>query len=111
MEKSYKFEEKKTKNDEKNRKNKVKAVIGGCFCGLINGLFGGGGGKREGTAIPVGQPVSKIYFNTNNTIEETNAILSQLTFVDLGFGSPMCLVYANTIDGDVGNYIAVSKYN
>ena len=44
MEKSYKFEEKKTKNDEKNRKNKVKAVIGGCFCGLINGLFGGGGG-------------------------------------------------------------------
>lgn len=74
-------------------------------------LFGGGGGKREGTAIPVGQAVEKIYFNTNNTIEETNAILSQLTFVDLGFGSPMCLVYANTIDGDVGNYIAVSKNN
>lgn len=40
-----------------------------------------GGGKREGTAIPVGQPVERIYFNTNNTAEETNALLSQLTYM------------------------------
>lgn len=44
-------------------------------------MFGGGGGKREGTAVPVGERVEQIYFNTNSTKEETDAILSQLTYI------------------------------
>lgn len=35
----------------------------------------------EGTAIPVGEVIDRIYFNTNLTIAKTNAILSQLTYV------------------------------
>ena len=73
-------------------------------------LFGGGGGKREGTAIPVGQAVERIYFNLNNTIEETNALLSQLTYVQTPFmENPLCALYANTADGDSGSYIIAVK--
>lgn len=47
----------------------------------INAALSGGGGKREGTAIPSEKRIELIYFNINNTKEETNAILSQLTFI------------------------------
>ncbi len=76
-------------------------------------LFGGGGsgsGKREGTAIPYGQPVEKIYFNTNLTVEETNAILSQLTYVTTPLLSlPLCAIYANTADGNTGSFIVALR--
>lgn len=59
-------------------------------------LFGGGGGKREGTAIPRGVAVDRIYFNTENTIKETNALLSQLTYVQTQLlEHPICAIYAN----------------
>lgn len=74
------------------------------------GTGDGGGGKREGTAIPYGQPVERIYFNTNNTQEETRAILSQLTFVQTPLmENPIYAVYANTEDGNLGSFLFVSK--
>ena len=45
-----------------------------------------GGGTVEGTAIPVGEKVEKIYFNTALPIEETNKYLSQLTYVQTPLG-------------------------
>lgn len=74
-------------------------------------LFGGGGGKREGTAIPYGQPVNRIYFNTESTKEEKDALLSQLTYVDVGLANPVSFIYANTLNGDVGNYIYAANDN
>jgi len=44
MDTSCDFYKNKEIKGEKTAKNKVKAIVGGCFCGLINGLFGGGGG-------------------------------------------------------------------
>lgn len=73
-------------------------------------LFGGGGGKREGTAIPRGEVVERIYFNVNNTAEETLAILKQLTYVQtplLPF--PINVIYANTADGVTGSVILAVK--
>lgn len=68
-----------------------------------------GGGKREGTAIPAGQPVKRIYFNIENTKEETNAILSQLTFVQTPLMDyPLYAVYANTEDGDLGSFVYIT---
>lgn len=60
-------------------------------------MFGGGGGKREGTAVPVGEEIERIYFNINSPQEETKAILSQLTFIltDL-FPSPIYPILATT---------------
>lgn len=58
-----------------------------------------GGGKRGGTAIPAGVAVDRIYFNTNNTREETNAILSQLTYVEGIMEYPIALIYA-CVDGN-----------
>lgn len=78
---------------------------------LYKKLFGGGGGKREGTAIPYGQPVERIYFNTEKTKAEIDAILSQLTYVDVGLGTPVSMIYANTLNGDVGNYIYAANNN
>lgn len=67
-----------------------------------------GGGKRGGTAIPVGQTVDRIYFNTENTAEETNALLSQLTYVQTPLlPYPLYAVYANTVDGDAGSFVIV----
>ena len=74
---------------------------------LYKKMFGGGGGKREGTAIPYGQPVERIYFNTENTKEETDALLSQLTYVEGILNCPVHFIYANTLDGNVGNFIFV----
>lgn len=76
-------------------------------------LFGGGGGgsgKREGTAIPVGEAVERIYFNIHNTIEETNALLSQLTFVPtMLLEYPLCPIYAHSADGATGWFVFVVK--
>lgn len=74
-------------------------------------LFGGGGGKKEGTAIPAdGTPVDTIYFNTNLTIAETDALLSQLTYVQTPLLSyPLYAIYANTTDGNVGSFVIAVK--
>jgi hypothetical protein len=69
----------------------------------------GGGGSVEGTAIPVGVPVEKIYFNTALSVEETNAYLSQLTYVDIGFGTPINILYAQTSDGNEGTIILARR--
>ena len=59
----------------------------------------------EGTAIPVGEPVERIYFNTNLTIEETNAYLSQLTYVQTPLADvPISLIWAcvnESLDGHI----------
>lgn len=73
----------------------------------INAALSGGGGKREGTAIPVGRPVDMIYFNCHNTMDETNEILSQLTYVDIGFGAPMYIAYATLETETSGTVLAV----
>lgn len=70
-------------------------------------MFGGGGGKREGTAIPVGQAVDMIYFNCHNTMDETNEILSQLTYVDIGVGSPVYIAYAALESETSGDILAI----
>lgn len=48
-------------------------------------MFGGGTGGSptpvEGTAIPQGTAPTYVYFNLNNSPEQTNAYLSQLTYV------------------------------
>lgn len=62
----------------------------------------GGGGSVEGTAIPVGEKVEKIYFNTNLSIEETNAYLSQLTYVEGITNYPCYIVFANSKGFGIG---------
>jgi hypothetical protein len=54
-----------------------------------------GGGSVEGTAIPVGVRVEKIYFNMGLSTEEMKAYLSQLTYVDIGLGYPVNVVFAS----------------
>jgi len=79
---------------------------------INNALFGGGGGKREGTAIPVGQHVDRIYFNTELPVEETNALLSQLTYVQTPLSEmPLCGIYVNTENGIYGQFIVAIKGN
>jgi hypothetical protein len=66
--------------------------------------------STEGTAIPVGEAVDTLYFNIYNSIEETNALLSQLTFVQTPFLEyPIYVAYANTHDGNSGNFITVTN--
>lgn len=66
----------------------------------------------EGTAIPVGVPVEKIYFNTNNTIEQTNAYLSQLTYVQTDLIEyPLYPVYAYVRDGVLRGIAVLSMGN
>lgn len=55
-----------------------------------------GGGKREGTAVPADKSVERIYFNTANTREQTNALLSQLTYIEGVMEYPMHIIYANS---------------
>ncbi len=59
-------------------------------------MFGKGGGSVapvEGTAIPVGSAPGQIYFNVNNIREETDAYLSQLTYVQTDlFEYPISLI-------------------
>ena len=69
-----------------------------------------GGGKRTGTAIKAGEIAERIYFNIHNSVEETNAILSQLTYIQTPLSEvPLYPVYANTNDGDYGSFIFICK--
>ena len=62
-------------------------------------------GVNEGTAIPRGEHVDKIYFNTSLPQDETNEILSQLTYTPMpGFDGPVNILYAwanENMDGHV----------
>lgn len=73
-------------------------------------LFGGGGGKREGTAIPVGEHVDRIYFNTELPVEEMRNYLSQLTYIQTPLlGAPLCALYAKPTSEYTGIYIIAVK--
>lgn len=63
----------------------------------------------EGQAVPVNKEVKRIYFNTNNTVRQTNNLLSQLTYIDAGFGFPVSFLYADTLDGNQGVFIGAVK--
>lgn len=64
----------------------------------------------EGTAIPVGEPVERIYFNTNLTVEETNAYLSQLTYVQTDlFESPIACPHIMSYDSETVIAIIIEK--
>lgn len=77
---------------------------------INNALFGGGGGKREGTAIPVGQHVDRIYFNTELPVEEMRAYLSQLTYIQTPpSAAPSCAIYVNTANGQTGIFVIATK--
>ena len=66
--------------------------------------------KEKGTAIVPSKEIDRIYFNTNNSIETTNRILSELTFVQTPFLTyPIYPVYARTSDGVTGSFIIVIK--
>lgn len=83
-------------------------------------MFGGGKGSVapvEGTAIPVGEAVGRIYFNTNLSVEETNEYLSQLTYVQTPLyeypisviyaeqnGDQICALFATLITTDKNDY-------
>lgn len=79
------------------------------FGGKGSGESGGGTDDSivapiEGTAIPVGEPVERIYFNTNLSVEEVDSYLSQLTYVDMGLDYPVYFALFSTtsfIDGIV----------
>lgn len=69
-----------------------------------------GVGKLEGTAIPVGEAVDTLYFNIYNSVAETNAILSKLTYVKTALlDYPIYVAYANTHDGNSGNFITITN--
>lgn len=77
---------------------------------FLSKITGGGSAKVEGTAIPVGVQVDKIYFNTNLTKEETNAYLSQLTYVQTDLHQyPIYPIYGRTVDGVTGVFIIAVK--
>lgn len=77
---------------------------------LAEDMANGGGANVEGTAIPVGEKVKKIYFNTNLSVKETNAYLSQLTYVQTDLlPYPICAIYARTADGVTGIFIIAVK--
>lgn len=63
-------------------------------------MFGGGGSPAsvEGTAIPMDYVPKFLYFNINNTPTETNAYLSQLTYVQTD-------LYEYPISGICGYYL------
>lgn len=69
----------------------------------------GGGGKRTGTAIPADAVVDRIYFNTNNTREETYALLSQLTYIEGVTEYPVALIYACCDETYTGDFIYALK--
>jgi hypothetical protein len=77
----------------------------------IGGTGGGNTAPIEGTAIPVGVPVEKIYFNTNLSVEETYAYLSQLTYVQTPLLEyPINIIAANEKNGDYRAILAF-KYD
>lgn len=63
---------------------------------------------NEGTAIPRGERVEKIYFNTGLSQDETNEILSQLTYVQTDFfDAPINVLYA-LIDEELNGHVIVA---
>lgn len=68
-------------------------------------MFGGGGGKREGTAIKAGEVYEKIYFNTKLTYPEIYDIVASLNFIQTPlYSNPIYPIYANTGDGSTGTF-------
>lgn len=66
--------------------------------------------STEGTPIPIGKKVKEIYFNTINTTEQTDAYLSQLTYIQTQFlPDPLYPIYAYTEDGTTGCFIIAQK--
>jgi hypothetical protein len=61
------------------------------------------------TAIPVGEPVERIYFNTNLSVEEVNSYLSQLTYVNAGFEYPINVIFASGYNFLIA--AKISEYN
>lgn len=60
----------------------------------------------EGTKIPIGTWVGTIYFNTGNTVAETNEILGRLTYVQTPLlPRPIYPIFAYTSDGMSGVFI------
>lgn len=82
----------------------------GMYCDRDIVVTADGGGKREGTAIPAGEIVDRIYFNTNNTREETTALLSQLTYVEGIMEYPIALIYACVDQNYEGDLIFAVKF-
>lgn len=58
MEEKYSIMSKNQKNSKNIAKHKIIAIAGGCFCGLINGLFGGGGGMIVVPILTIGLGLS-----------------------------------------------------
>lgn len=60
----------------------------------------------EGTKIPIGTWVGTIYFNTGNTVAETNELLGRLTYVQTPLlPRPIYPIFAYTSDGVTGVFI------
>lgn len=82
----------------------------GMYCDRDIVVTADGGGKREGTAIPVGQHVDRIYFNTELPVEEMRAYLSQLTYIQTPLlEAPLCAIYVNTANGQTGFFVIATK--
>ena len=74
-------------------------------------MLGGGGTPSKPTAIPTGKVVDKIYFNANLSNEQVDAYLSQLTYVDIGVGNPLNLLYVQTSDYNGGIFVFAGKFD
>ena len=72
---------------------------------------GGASFTVEGKAIPINEHVERIYFNINNSVEETDAILSKLTYIENVFENPTAFVYGDTTDGYTGLFIGAWKFD
>ena len=55
----------------------------------------------EGTVVPIGVPVDKIYFNSNLSKEETVNYLKELTYIQTGlFENPVYCPFISDVNGD-----------
>lgn len=77
----------------------------------VNVPTGGTSFTVEGKAIPINEHVERIYFNINNSVEETDAILSKLTYIENVFENPTAFVYGDTTDGYTGLFIGAWKFD
>lgn len=80
---------------------------------FLSKIIGGGGtAPVEGTAIPVGVPVEKIYINLNNTLEQTKEYLSRLTYIQTPFFDvPICPIFVYMGDSINGVFLFAIQYN